>query len=375
MSGPQGLRRLAGPALARLPPAAALSSLLLAIAAGFVAQHLHVPLAWIVGPMLATAIGGMSGLPVFSPPLWRRLGQLVIGTSIGLNLTEDVLLVAVSWLPVMILTSAIAICLAAAVSVPFGKLSGLDRQTAFFSMMPGGLSEMANIGAASGAETEPIAVTQALRVALVVCILPSLILNLDIHGDALANAAPQTQLPLASIALALALGLVGVAVLRSVRLNNPWMIGAIFGVGAGAVYGLLPGQIPSIIYCAGQFLIGVAVGARFRRSILLRLPRLFATGSLFVVILSALLFGYAVVLSRATGIDLATAALGSSPGGFAEMAVTAQTLHLSVGLVTAFHIVRAFFVNGLTSHFWNGLHRVGMFTFLERVCGHIGRPR
>jgi membrane AbrB-like protein len=194
MSGTQGVRRLVGRTLARLPPAAALSTLLLAIAAGFVAHYLHVPLAWIVGPMLATAIGGMSDLPVFSPPLWRRLGQLVIGTSIGLNLTEDVLLVAVSWLPVMILTSAIAICLGAVVSVPFGKLSGLDRQTAFYSMMPGGLSEIANIGAASGAETEPIAVTQALRVALVVCILPSLILNLDIHGDALANGAPQTQL-------------------------------------------------------------------------------------------------------------------------------------------------------------------------------------
>jgi len=47
-------------------------------------------------------------------------------------------------------------------------------------------------------------------------------------------------------------------------------------------------------------------------------------------------------VSGLTGLDLASAALATSPGGFAERAVTAQVLHLSVGLVTAFHVVRAF---------------------------------
>jgi len=60
-----------------------------------------------------------------------------------------------------------------------------------------------------------------------------------------------------------------------------------------------------------------------------------------------------------TSIDIASAALGASPGGFAEMTVTAQTLHLDVALVAGFHVVRAFMVNSLTVYYWRVLSRIG----------------
>jgi uncharacterized membrane protein AbrB (regulator of aidB expression) len=63
----------------------------------------------------------------------------------------------------------------------------------------------------------------------------------------------------------------------------------------------------------------------------LRLPRVFVSSAVFVLVLAALLFGYAALLAELTGLDLASATLGASPGGLAEMAITAQTLHLSVG--------------------------------------------
>ena len=72
--------------------------------------------------------------------------------------------------------------------------------------------------------------------------------------------------------------------------------------------------------------------------------------------------GYATLVSLVTSIDFASAAPGASPGGFAEMTVTAQTLHLDVALVAAFHIVRAFLVNGLATHLWRILDRLGFFT-------------
>ena len=78
-------------------------------------------------------------------------------------------------------------------------------------------------------------------------------------------------------------------------------------------------------------------------------------------------------MSGLTGLDLASAALATSPGGFAERAVTAQVLHLSVGLVTAFHVVRAFVVNGFAEHCRAVFERVGLFAALNRLTDRCAR--
>jgi uncharacterized membrane protein AbrB (regulator of aidB expression) len=54
----------------------------------------------------------------------------------------------------------------------------------------------------------------------------------------------------------------------------------------------------------------------------------------------ALCAGYAWVLAQATQLHWATVLLGTSPGGIAEMAITAKVLQLGVPLVTAFHVTR-----------------------------------
>jgi membrane AbrB-like protein len=348
--------------------------LLLAALAGLAAQLAHVPLAWILGPLLATAIAAIAGAPIFAPLSGRRVGQIVVGTSIGLNITAPVLLLMGIWLPVMIITALIGVFLAAIVSVPFSAISGTDRKTAFYSMMPGGLAEMATLGAAAGAQSEPIAISQALRVALLVCILPPLIIGLDIHGS-VSDGINLQSLPLLQAAAALVIGLAGVMLARLLRLNNPWMIGALTGAGIAAASGLFVGRLPLPLYWFGQFLIGISIGSRFKREVVLRLPRVFVISAVFVLILAALLFGYAALLSSLTGLDLASATLGASPGGLAEMAITAQTLHLSVGLVTGFHVVRAFVVNGFATKLWVGFHRVGLFAGLDWIAGRLKKPR
>ena len=50
--------------------------------------------------------------------------------------------------------------------------------------------------------------------------------------------------------------------------------------------------------------------------------------------------GFAWLLSLASGLHWATLMLSTSPGGIAEMAITAKVLQLGVPLVTAFHVMR-----------------------------------
>src|SRR3546814_6307598 len=57
------------------------------------------------------------------------------------------------------------------------------------------------------------------------------------------------------------------------RINNPWMIGALLSSGALAATGVLEGRMPGWIFAVGQILIGYSIGARFRRDIVRALPR------------------------------------------------------------------------------------------------------
>ena len=46
------------------------------------------------------------------------------------------------------------------------------------------------------------------------------------------------------------------------------------------------------------------------------------------------------VLAQVTGLGVGTLVLGTSPGGIAEMAITAKVLQLGVPMVTAFQVFR-----------------------------------
>jgi membrane AbrB-like protein len=62
-----------------------------------------------------------------------------------------------------------------------------------------------------------------------------------------------------------------------------------------------------------------------------------AVGTVAMVLLCA---GFGWLLSRATGLHPATLVLATSPGGIAEMAITAKVLQLGVPVVTAFQVCR-----------------------------------
>lgn len=347
------------------PPPRAFISLAISVAVGAAAAWLHVPLAWTLGPLIVTAVMSVCGQPVFAPLLGRRFGQLVIGTSTGLSVTAVVLESIIAFLPLIVATSFIAVFFSALVSVFFARFARLDRKTAFFAMVPGGLSEMANIGSLVGAHAEPIAVSQALRVALLVLIMPQFIVSLGIHGN-VEDLPVQALLSRQMLLAALGCGAAGIVVAWLLRFNNPWMIGALIGASAATAAGLLHGRMPYWLFAIGQMFMGLAIGARFRREMVMRLPRLFVISALHTLALAALLLAVAFAISSFTSLDFASAALGTSPGGTTEMAVTAQTLHLSVGLVTAFHVVRAFVVNGFATRFYTLFERIKLFELVER---------
>lgn len=67
----------------------ALTLLLASLAAGLCVL-LHTPIPWMLGPLLATALASMAGLPTRSSAWLRNAGQWVIGCALGLYFTPQV---------------------------------------------------------------------------------------------------------------------------------------------------------------------------------------------------------------------------------------------------------------------------------------------
>jgi hypothetical protein len=71
----------------------------------------------------------------------------------------------------------------------------------------------------------------------------------------------------------------------------------------------------------------------------------------------ALCAGFAGLLAWGTGLHPVTLLLGTSPGGIAEMAITAKVLQLGVPVVTAFQVCRLVAVLLLVNPLWRWLDR------------------
>lgn len=68
--------------------------------------------------------------------------------------------------------------------------------------------------------------------------------------------------------------------------------------------------------------------------------------------------GFPYLLFRLSSIPYPTLALGVSPGGIAEMAITARVLQLGVPMVTSFQVARMVFVLVLTGPLYQSAARL-----------------
>ena len=79
--------------------------------------------------------------------------------------------------------------------------------------------------------------------------------------------------------------------------------------------------------------------------------------AVFTLVALALAFGLGALLSLWSAAPVPTLILGTTPGGIAEMAITAKVLQLGVPVVTAFHVTRMVFVVLVTGPMYNFLAR------------------
>lgn len=279
---------------------------------GWLAETAGVPLAWLVGAMLVTAGLTLAGLSVEMPRSFYRAGQLTVAVAVGLTVSAEVARVIAPHLPVLLLGALASIGIGRLLAEPLCRAGGLDRGTAHFAMIPAGISEMGEISGRRGADVGAVATFHTVRVMVVVLVLPVVMLALFDRGGAPAAAGPGAFD--AALGAALATGLAAALLGGRVGMPAAWFVAPMLAVAILSGAGLIEGRAPGALLAVAQVALGLALGARFRRDTVARLPRALRLGIPLMLVHAAAMAALAWVAAAAAGFDLRSVLLGLATG-------------------------------------------------------------
>jgi len=305
-----------------------------------------------IGPLLATACMSVGGAPTRSSGHLRNVGQWVIGSALGLYFTADVgqlvlslwwaILLGIAWALAMGFSFGLWLHWRNAANMP--ELSAKHmRATSYFASAIGGASEMTLMAERYQARTDLVAASHSLRLVLVVVCLPFGMQWFQAHWGLQVNSnllpGPRIWLWPGIFYLAMATG-AGALFMAFIKRNNPWFMGPLVVSMGVTLAGIQWTAIPSEMSNMAQLFIGISLGVRFERDFLHTAPKwlLSVAVGTFGMLLASIAFGWA--LAWGTGLHPAPLILGTSPGGIAEMAITAKVLELGAPVVTAFQVCR-----------------------------------
>lgn len=317
---------------------------LIALGGALLARWLNAPLPWLIGPLIATAITSMLGTPTKSHDYFRRAGQWVIGTSLGLYFTPHTVQAVISYWPYIVLSLAFTLLLSGFNAAALYRWGKVDFKTAWFAGAVGGASEMTNLAARHHARIDSVASSHSIRVLIVVMIIPFTYKFLDIHGSVQSPVAVAYQFSYSGLALLIALTLVAIYIFQKLNIPNAWVQAPLLVTLLLTSNEIHLTHLSPSIQSLGQLFIGWSLGSKYGPDFFSRAPRYLTVSALVSVVALILSAGFAYLLFLMSAIPLSTLILSISPGGIAEMTITAKVLMLGVPIVTAFHVARMVFV-------------------------------
>lgn len=314
-------------------------ALLVAALAGYAAAALHLPLPWMLGPLFSIAILRTAGLRLEAPPGGRQAGQWAIGSALGLYFTPLVLAELGRHTLAILLMAASAVLFGLVAARLIQRWGGVSPATAFFAGLPGGASEMVVLAERQGGAVDRVAAAHALRVMLVVSLIPFALHHFASAGDeqflALAGKVDWQRFP-----LLLAASLAGVWLFIRLRIANAWVLGPLLVIGTLTAANFPLSSLPGWLVNSGQLLLGTALGSRFSPAFFRAAPRFLGISTLATGLTLLLCAGFVATLGLLIALPVPSLLLAASPGGMAEMSITAREMQLSVPLVTATHVLR-----------------------------------
>ncbi|MGK7875893.1 MAG: AbrB family transcriptional regulator [Xenococcaceae cyanobacterium] len=345
---PDRLIQLRQKIVSSLPEIKKITKLLaIAIVAGLLFNWLHVPVGWLLGPMVMGIVYALiQGIPQPLPPAFIVIGKAIIGIATAARFSPEILSMAATYAIPLLLCILITGSMSLFNGYLLWRWAGIDRATGFLGSIPGASSSIIAMSEEMGADAIAVALLQYLRLLLVALLIPtavSLLFPVELVTQATAKVptASHLQMPI-FVNLLLLAGCCGLGIWggRRFRLPSSGFLGT-FLVGLVMLWGLpYQLQVPQSLFAGGLLLVGLSIGLQFDWQTARKLLKavLIEVALVIMLILSCLGVGYGFHV--VTHVDIMTAVLGSTPGGMEAMIATVVQLGGDSGLVLAMQMTR-----------------------------------
>ena len=312
----------------------------ISIPSAIIAEYFNVPLAWMLGPMLAISIAALSGIKVKMPKLALNIILIILGLHIGNYIDQNLINQMKDWFWTSIIMFAYILISIFIVSKYLQKYSGYKNKTSIFSAAPGALGPLLILAEYEKSDLSQVATSHLIRLIIIITVFPFFVVNFS-ENEAMEVAKfdylNQNHLNLlilltSSILLILIFDKIGIP---AALLSGTLVASGILQISEIASY-KLPEQ--SIDYCL--LILGASVGCRFADKSVNEVAKntfhsFIATLLLIVLgVIAALIAGYFV------DTDFLTLLLSFCPGGIYEVAVIAIAFDLDPNFVAFHHIIR-----------------------------------
>lgn len=312
---------------------------------GWLFSRAGVPLPWMIGPLIATACLYVLGVASVTVPVKSRpAGQLVVAAQVGLSFSPAALAMVVGLAPLLVGMALATVFCALIVALLLRRMGGIGLVPALLGVVPTSPVEAAVMATQFDIDPAPIVVSQTLRIAAVVVLVPIAIYIVDGWPDRSGLARAHLLFDAWGLGLLVACAAASATTLKFLRIANPYFLGPLAASAALTAAGVDPAPFPPAALAGAQLVLGTWLGSTFRRQLFLTAGRLVSASILSTLLLLSMTTAIALGLAWATGMDWELLVLGAAPGGVTEMALTAAFLHQNVPLVTAIHLTRIFLI-------------------------------
>lgn len=314
-------------------------TLALAFAGGGAAAALGLPVGWLSGALVATAVAALCGAPVGINHHLRMAIYVVLGTSMGSALSPETFKGIATWPFTMVVLLVSVPVMMGAVMAYLEKVAGWDRRSAFFAAAPGALSAVLAMAETSGADTRRVVFGQSLRLFILVALLPAALGGL---GHEPAGTLPINPVvpDVTSLVLSLLVGIGGAFLAEKLHFPGGAMVGAMLASGAVHAFGLIEGRLPDLFLIVGFVTLGANAGTRFAGTRLETLRRFFVDALAAFFIATAVAVAFAVLGAWLSGEPLTKVLMAYVPGALEAMTIMAFVLGMDPAFVAAHHLAR-----------------------------------
>ncbi|SDX33384.1 AbrB family transcriptional regulator [Paenibacillus sp. PDC88] len=332
-------------------------TLLTALLGGWIFDLLHIPLSWLLGPMVFVLIGSSKWGTHFE---WnaslRNTGMIIVAYTMGLSFTLSALKEITRHLPTMLLMTVLLLLLCAGMAVILSRLTRTDFLTMLMGSIPGGLSQVVTLAEETkGVNVTIVTVMQVIRLFTIIISVPALLFSPIIGQTHERSAGAGLNEGTAAIigsgqSIILNYGLYAVVCMvcawaaKQFKFPTAPLLGPMIGTALLQMTGLIGPILPTSVINGAQVLIGAYLGLLLKPGQFtqrFKILSLSITSSLLLVTGAAIL---SFLLSVFSSVSLPTALLSLAPGGMDQMSIMAHEIGADLSIVAVYQLFRLLFI-------------------------------